>query len=95
MRLDRTKFIDWLKAKPPTEIVGQNRDCHSCPVAQFYYEASGCDVVIFDDGDGYVIDRGYNKRRLPGWAADFALSVDSDAYGRITAGRALEVLAAR
>lgn len=65
MRLDKNKFAAWLKAKPPTEVVGENRDCHACPIAQFYQEASGgCEIVIFDRGDGYSIDRGYDIRQI-------------------------------
>lgn len=94
MRLDQTKFKTWLKAKPATEIVGHNRDCHACPIANFYYEASGgCEIVIFDNGDGAMIDRGYSKRPMPWWASRFVFTVDGDAKGQITAGRALEVLA--
>ncbi len=95
MKLDRAKFTRWLKARPSTDIVGENRDCHSCPLAKFYYEASGgCEVVIFDDSNwgGHVIDRGYSRRKLPDWASAFVFQVDGDAEGKITAGRALEVL---
>jgi hypothetical protein len=93
MRLVRSKFVAWLKARPPTEIVGGNRDCHSCPIARFYYEASGgCEVVISDTGDGYIIDRGYYQRRLPGWAESFVWTIDGDCDGKITAARALEAM---
>ncbi len=96
MRLREGEFKSWLKAKPPTEIVGENRDCHSCPIANFYLEVSGgCEIVIFDRGDDYFIDRGYDKRRLPLWAAHFVANVDEDAYGQISAGRALEILTVR
>lgn len=94
MRLDRSKFETWLKAKPPAEIVGENRDCHCCPIALFYVEASGgCEIVIFQDEWGdYICDRGYYKKRLPPWAAEFVFSVDGDTNGQISAGRALDVL---
>jgi len=95
MRLDRSKFVRWLRAKPPATIVGANRDCHACPIALFCEEASGgCEVVIFDDGDRYIIDRGYDKRRLPAWAESFVCEVDGENDGRISAGRALEILGA-
>ena len=96
MRLVESKFAAWLRSKPPTEIVGENRDCHACPIALFYKEASGCEVVIFGDGYGdYIIDRGYDKRAVPNWAADFIRTVDGDTGdGKITATRALEALAA-
>lgn len=96
MRLLRHKFEAWLKAKPAEEIVGHNRDCHSCPIAHFYHEASrGCEIMIFDDCNwgGHVIDRGYSKRRLPEWASCFVFLVDGDVTGKISAGRALSVLA--
>jgi hypothetical protein len=94
MRLDRHKFKAWLEAKPPTEIVGDNRDCHSCPIAKFYHDLSGgCEVVIFDGMDGdYIIDRGYSKRPMPPWAQHFVFAVDGDANGKISAQRALDVL---
>jgi hypothetical protein len=93
MRLYRGKFESWLKAKPHDEIVGENRDCHSCPIANFYHEASGgCEVVIFDSGDGYYIDRGYSEKPLPWWSSRFIFSVDGDATGKISAGRALEIM---
>lgn len=94
MRLDRNKFKSWLKAKPATEIVGEQRSCLSCPIANFYHEASrGCEITIFDDGyGGHVIDRGYSRRPLPPWAESFVFSVDGAAEGKITAGRALEIL---
>lgn len=95
MRLDKTRFVSWLKAKSPTEIVGENRDCHSCPIAKFYCETSGgCEIVIFDRWGTYFIDRGYSKKPLPPWAQMFVFKVDGDGDGRITARRALEVLAA-
>lgn len=94
MRLNRTKFEGWLKAKPPTAIVGHQRDCHSCPLALFYQEASrGFEVVIFENGERYMIDRGYSTLPLPWWANRFAFTVDGDGDGQITAGRALAVLA--
>lgn len=94
MRLDQRKFEQWLRAKHPDEIVGQNRDCHSCPLALYYAEASGgCEVVISDDSNGgYVIDRGHSKRQLPAWASTFVFKVDGDFDGIITARRALELL---
>ncbi len=93
MRLIQNKFEAWLKAKPPTEVVGHNRDCHSCPLALFYLEtSSGCEVVIFENGERYMIDRGYSTNRLPWWANRFAHAVDGDADGTITASRALAVL---
>jgi hypothetical protein len=95
MRLDKAKFAKWLQAKQPTEVVGENRDCHSCPIAMFYFEASGgSEIVIFNDGQGYVIDRGYSKRPLPWWASRFVFEVDDDCDGdgQISARRALEVL---
>ena len=94
MRLNRRKFEAWLKAKPPTAIVGHNRDCHACPLALFYQETSGgWEVVIFENGDRYMIDRGSSVRPLTWWANRFAFTVDGNADGKITAGRALEILA--
>ncbi len=93
MRLVKTQFSAWLKAKPPAEIVGKKRDCSGCPIAHFYAEASGgYEVVIFDDGEGYRIDRGYSKRPLPSWAADFVFAIDADGNAQISAQRALQVL---
>jgi hypothetical protein len=93
MRLDKAKFSAWLKAKPPTEIVGKNRDCHGCPIANFYWDVTGgCEIVIFGDTDGRFIDRGYGKRRLPEWADRFAFLVDGDTDGAISAQRAIDVL---
>lgn len=94
MRLDQGKFGRWLKAKPSAEIVGDQRDCHSCPIANFYEEASGgCEVVIFaDDYGNHIIDRGYDRRALPAWAEAFVFLVDDEETKKITAGRALEIL---
>jgi hypothetical protein len=94
MRLDKGKFIRWLKAKPPTEIVGENRDCHACPIATFYFEASGGSEVVIFGGDfsGHVIDRGYSRRALPDWAERFVSDVDGDSDGQISAQRALRAL---
>jgi hypothetical protein len=94
MRLDERKFIAWLRAKPPTEIVGENRDCHSCPIATFYSETAGNDIVIFDryGGGDYMGDRGGGARRLPAWAKDFIFEVDGDSDGKISARRALQAL---
>lgn len=97
MRLLRHKFEAWLKAKPVDHIVGHSHDCHACPIALFYEEASGgCEIVISSDpnGFGYMIDRGYDKRPMPAWADAFAFLSDSEKRGRqITAGGALEILA--
>lgn len=93
MRLHEHKFAAWLRAKPPTEIVGENRDCHSCPIANYYWAATGGhEIVIFDRWGVYFIDRGDGGRRAPAWAADFMSTVDGDENGQITAGRALEIL---
>jgi hypothetical protein len=95
MRLIRSKFESWLRAKPPTEIVGDNRDCHACPLALFYEQASGgCEVVISSDrnGFGYVIDRGFGDRKMPAWADAFAFLVDGDVNDKISAGRSLEIM---
>lgn len=95
MRLIRSKFEAWLKTKKPEEIVGHNRDCHSCPIALWYVEATrGCEIVIFEDRNcgGYTIDRGYSKRPVPAWASSFIFAVDGEEDGKITATRALAVL---
>lgn len=96
MRLIRTKFEAWLKAKPVNEIVGHNRDCHSCPLALFYAEASGgCEVVISSHprGFGNVINRGDGDRPMPAWADAFVFLADSEGRGvPVTAGRALKFL---
>jgi hypothetical protein len=93
MRLNRNKFTAWLEAKPATEIVGENRDCHFCPIALFYKEASGgSEIIIFDRCGEYIIDRGYSQRPLPSWASYFVREVDGDTNGQISASRALEVL---
>lgn len=93
MRLDRRKFRAWLASKPLDEIVGENRDCHSCPIAKFYDEASGgCEIVVFDRWGDHFVDRGYSKRPLPGWASAFVFHIDGDSRGKVSAERALEVL---
>lgn len=94
MRLEQAKFRSWLEAKPPTEIVGEQRTCHACPIANFYHEASGCEVVIFERDGEYYLDRGYSKKLLPAWASNFVFDVDDNANCEITAGRALELLTA-
>ena len=98
MRLIRSKFESWLAAKPPAEIVGHNRDCHACPLALFYEESSGgCEIVIFEDANwgGYIVDRGYSRKKAPPWAERFIFDIDGDVEdGKITAARAIEVLRA-
>lgn len=94
MKLEKSKFVRWLKEKPAAEIVGKNRDCHACPIANFYCEATGgCEIVIGDSGDGYKINRGDGDRPLPFWAYRFVSSVDGEHTREISAGRALEILA--
>ena len=83
------------RAKKPDEIVGENRDSHSCPLALFYAEKGGNEILIFDDGlGGHLVDRGYSRRPLPPWASSFVHEVDGDQDGKITAKRALEALLA-
>lgn len=94
MRLIKSRFVKWLKAKRPEEIVGQNRDCHACPIAQFYTEATGNDIVIYNNGAGYMGDRGYYNKCLPDWAQCFIFEVDGDSNGQISAARALAILEA-
>lgn len=97
MRLSRSKFEKWLKDKDAAEVVGFRRDNYGCPLARYHADASGgYEVVISSNewnGIGYVIDRGYGNRQLPGWADGFAFLVDGEAATEITAGRALELLA--
>lgn len=94
MRLIRSKFKAWLKSKPSTEIVGENRECLGCPIAKFYAEVSGgCEVVIGTGRNGeYCIDRGDGERGLPWWAYRFVFLIDGEEDRKITAGRAMEVL---
>lgn len=94
MRLIQSRFEKWLKTKPPHEIVGENRDCHACPIANWYSEAAHNDLVIYQDSNTwkYIGDRGYYKQPLPRWAVNFVHEVDGDANGQITAARALAVL---
>jgi hypothetical protein len=88
-------FRRWLLAKKPDEIVGVNRDCHTCPVANFYSDTNGgWEIVVFDRWGEYFIDKGHEKRRAPAWAADFFAAVDGEQNGKITAKRALELLKA-
>jgi hypothetical protein len=95
MRLIRSKFQKWLKAKAPEAVVGENRECHSCPIALYYVEASGgCEIVIGTGVNGdYTIDRGDGDRALPWWAHRFVFLVDGITDRKITACAALEVLA--
>jgi hypothetical protein len=95
MKLDRRKFERWLRAKKPEEIVGHNRECCSCPIALFYCETSGgSEISIFtDEWCDYIIDRGYIRTRAPAWAENFMFAVDGDVNVKISAARALEVLA--
>ena len=94
MRLDKHKFAGWLRTKPPETIVGKHRS-PSCPIANFYSETcGGAEIVIFERiGEGYFIDRGYDARLAPQWASRFIWLVDDDENGKITARRALEMLA--
>lgn len=92
MRLIESRFREWLEAKPPTEIVGSKKDCCGCPLARFYNDATGNEVVISENGDGYKIDRGYGDRRLPPWAAEFAFQVDGYPFDNISAAVALGLL---
>jgi hypothetical protein len=95
MRLTQSKFASWLRAKPPSEVVGRPHDCIGCPIAQFYYETSGgCRAVVSSRGGVYVINRGGGDRRVPRWAEDFAFQVDCESALEVSAGRALEILTA-
>jgi hypothetical protein len=94
MRLDKSKFIAWLKTKEPDEIVGENRSSCGCPIAKFYHDASGgSEVSIYERLEtGYMIDRGYSKQPLPMWAAHFVFTVDGNGDRKITAQHALSIL---
>lgn len=97
MRLDRNKFMAWLKTKPTNEIVGVARDGCGCPLARFYKEASGgSEVVILDGGDGHFADRGYSRLPLPGWAQAFVSNIDDEelADRHVEAWRAIQLLEA-
>jgi hypothetical protein len=96
MKLIRREFERWLKSKPCDAVVGFKRDNCECPIASFHTDASGgLEVVISSDrnGYGYVIDRGDGDRKMPAWADAFAFLVDSEPDEKISAGRALELLA--
>lgn len=97
MRLDRNKFLAWLKTKAPNEIVGVARDSCGCPLARFYAEASGgSEVAIFDNGDGHLADRGYSRVPLPGWAQGFVINIDAEEPDdrQVEAWRAIQLLEA-
>jgi glucose dehydrogenase len=95
MRLIRSKFERWLKSKAADDVVGYKRGNCGCPLAQFHSAASRCEVVISSDrnGYGYVIDRGDGDRKLPAWADAFAFLVDGEPTDKISAARAIEILA--
>lgn len=93
MRLNRQKFLTWLRTKEPDEVVGERRDSDCCPVANFCRDA-GAPIHVFTDGDGYWVDRGYSKCRPPRWAGDFLFEVDGGQRGvSVTAKEALAILA--
>lgn len=93
MRLNRSKFVAWLKAKRPDEIIGRGGYITDCPIARFHKEASGGHEVVVSSCDGITIDRGDGPRPAPVWAAWFARCVDDEPGTReITARRALELL---
>lgn len=97
MRLDRSKFLAWLKAKAPNEIVGVTRDSCGCPLTRFYKETSrGSELAIFDSGDGLFADRGYSRLRLPIWAARFVRNIDDEELDdhQVEAWRAIQLLEA-
>ena len=94
MRLNRSKFQAWLKTKRPDEIVGKQRS-PSCPIVNFYLDATGGhETIIFERFGEYHMDRGDGGRRLPAWAEQFVAAVDGNETPKITATRALEILAA-
>lgn len=75
-------------------MVGQNRDCHACPIAQFYSETSGHEVVISSDCGELSIDDGDGDEPLPYWAARFVSEIDDiEQPATVTAESALSVLA--
>jgi hypothetical protein len=85
-----------LKSMPRDHRAGRKRDNCGCPIARFHIDLSGGhEVVISSDrnGFGYVIDRGDGERSMPGWADAFAFLVDGEPNDKISAGRALEILA--
>lgn len=92
LNIDRRKFERWLKAKRPDQIVGQNRDCHCCPIATFYAGTAGNEIVVSNECGEYIVDDG-DKHEPPEWAANFFDKVDGDEERKITARRALEILA--
>lgn len=96
MRLNKPKFLAWLQAKRPEEVVGQNKDCHTCPVAKYYRDVTGgAEIVVFSDpnwGD-YKVDRGGGARRAPAWAENFFRAVDGRPSANITAADAIAILA--
>lgn len=92
MRLNQKKFAEWLRKQPPDKIVGKNRS-PSCPIVQYYRDASGGrEVIIYGRDADYFIDRGDGERKVPSWAADFICKIDGDQAGDIAARHALEVL---
>lgn len=96
MKLIRSKFEHWLKSKPVEQVVGYKRDNCGCPIAMFHTDASGGHEVVISshrNGFGYVIDRGDGDRPMPAWADAFAFLVDGEPTEKISAGRALEILA--
>ena len=92
MRLLRHEFEAWLRAKQPREIVGENRDCNACPIALFYKDTAGSEIIIAGDGENYFIDRGYDKRLAPRWVAGFIADVDADGPSDVSAAHALAIL---
>jgi len=93
MKFDRRKFRDWLASKPATAHVGTGRDHCGCPLATWYTEVDGNDVVIFQSDHGrYQADRGYSKRDLPDWANQFAGDIDSLGAQPVSAKQALAIL---
>ncbi len=86
-------FYSWaLHQKDANEIVGYREDMRSCPIAQFYKDR-GANYVWVSDTVDFDTDDHIKSHKLPKWAMDFILEVDSESPdNHVTAGEVVEIL---
>lgn len=88
-------FRTWLESLPAGMVLGDRRDCYTCPLAQ-WIDDQGFDVRVTRGQCGVAPHAGlFSKatwRDLPLWAQRFIHMVDAGQGQRIQAGECLLLL---
>jgi hypothetical protein len=92
--LNPVAFQTWLEEKHPNETVGEPLKRCSCPLANFFKEATGAHKVSVSGNSVYIydVDQRWMRVIAPYWIWKFVKHVDGSEVQELHAAAALDFL---